>query len=404
MRWKGSALYAGALYAVRQEDQTYKVLEVNNSYEVGRRPLVAPRAFCVSPFNDDSIYIGGHDSSRKVSDNMAWIFNAPTDVVLGKTKGESFKSLGARVKPDKRLLSGPVYELRIYSANELRFGNLIERFREHTDRLFKKHGLQVVGYWTPTEGPSKKRRRFIYILKHNSRYDAYLNWVSFSNDKEWERVLDQPKFQGLLALKPESLFMQASEFSGMIDGDKITPGGIYELRTYVANPGKLKSAEEKYTKNIVKLLQMRGIKDLFGWRAFDPPESKNTFIRLLHHPSEKEAVLNWKSFINDNEHANVQAMCNAWDSSTKKGDDRISEALDAYKNRDQFTKTFVAKYYRLVLFDIESLLPISAKVKFGVYMDDRRRRMATSGTRSWGSVVENVKSGREVVNFHCRRN
>ena len=115
-------------------------------------------------------------------------------------------------------------------------------------------------------------------------------------------------------------------------------------------------------------------------------------------------ISNAKGFINDNEHANVQAMCNAWDSSTKKGDDRISEALDAYKNRDQFTKTFVAKYYRLVLFDIESLLPISAKVKFDVYMDDRRRRMATSGTRSWGSVVENVKSGREVVNFHCRRN
>ena len=115
-------------------------------------------------------------------------------------------------------------------------------------------------------------------------------------------------------------------------------------------------------------------------------------------------ISNAKGFINDNEHANVQAMCSAWDHSTKKGDDRISEALDAYKNRDQFTKTFVAKYYRLVLFDIESLLPISAKVKFGVYMDDRRRRMATSGTRSWGSVVENVKSGREVVNFHCRRN
>ena len=115
-------------------------------------------------------------------------------------------------------------------------------------------------------------------------------------------------------------------------------------------------------------------------------------------------ISNAKGFINDNEHANVQAMCNAWDHSTKKGDDRVSEALDAYKNRDQFTRTFVAKYYRLVLFDIESLLPISAKVKFGVYMDDRRRRMATSGTQSWGSVVENVKSGREVVNFHCRRN
>ena len=78
--------------------------------------------------------------------------------------------------------------------------------------------------------------------------------------------------------------------------------------------------------------------------------------------------------------------------------------LDAYKTRDQFTKNFIAKYYRLVLFDIESLLHPSEQEKFNAYMNDRRRRMATSGTRSWGSVVENIKSGRDAVNFHCRVN
>ena len=113
-------------------------------------------------------------------------------------------------------------------------------------------------------------------------------------------------------------------------------------------------------------------------------------------------ISNAKSFINNNEIANVRAMCNAWKSSKFRGDKKIQEAIDAYKNRDQFTKNFIAKYYRLVLFDIESLLQPSEQEKFNAYMNDRRRRMATSGARSWGSVVENVNSGRDAVNFHCR--
>ena len=114
-------------------------------------------------------------------------------------------------------------------------------------------------------------------------------------------------------------------------------------------------------------------------------------------------ISNAKSFINNNEMANVRAMCNAWNSSNFRDDKRTQEAIDAYKTRDQFTKNFIAKYYRLVLFDIESLLHPSEQEKFNAYMNDRRRRMATSGARSWGSVVENLKSGRDAVSFHCRR-
>ena len=115
-------------------------------------------------------------------------------------------------------------------------------------------------------------------------------------------------------------------------------------------------------------------------------------------------ISNAKSFINNNEMANVRAMCNAWNSSNFRDDKRTQEAIDAYKIRDQFTKNFIAKYYRLVLFDIESLLQPSEQERFNAYMNDRRRRMATSGARSWGSVVENIKSGRDAVNFHCRVN
>ncbi|MDB4711518.1 NIPSNAP family protein [Verrucomicrobiales bacterium] len=301
LRWKGSALYAGALYAVRQEDQTYKVLEVNNSYMPGKRPLISPRAFCYSPFNDANLFIGGHDSSRKVSDNMAWVFKATLDVALGKRKGTDAKVSEQSLKPDPHLLSGPVYELRIYSANEGRFSNLIQRFREHTDTIFKKHGLEPIGYWTPNEGPAKKRRRFIYILKHESRYAAYRNWVNFSNDKDWERALDQPKFQNLLALKPVSIFLEATDYLKIVQNDIKEPGGIYELRTYVAKPGKLGLLNDRFSEHTAAIFNRHRIKNLFYWTAFDQPESKNTLIYLLHHASRKQADLSWKAFGGDPE-------------------------------------------------------------------------------------------------------
>ena len=114
-------------------------------------------------------------------------------------------------------------------------------------------------------------------------------------------------------------------------------------------------------------------------------------------------ISNARSFINNSEMANVRAMCNTWNQSELEGDPRIEAALNAYKRRAQFTKDFIARYYDIVLMDVEAVLSGPSLVKFSSYMEDRRRRMATSGAITWGTVVENVTSGREAVNFHCRR-
>ena len=136
------------------------------------------------------------------------------------------------------------------------------------------------------------------------------------------------------------------------------------------------------------------------------PETTKT--RLAASDAQLEDILiiisNARSFINNSEMANVRAMCNAWNRSELEGDTRIEEALNAYKRRAQFTKDFIAKYYRIVLMDIEAVLQGPSLVRFSSYMEDRRRRMASSGAITWGAVVENVTSGREAVHFHCRRN
>jgi hypothetical protein len=84
LRWKGSRLYAGAMYAIRTADQTYTVREVNGSYAPGKPVLVSPRTFARSPFGDNLLFVGGHDCSNVRSDDMAWIFKASLDVALGR--------------------------------------------------------------------------------------------------------------------------------------------------------------------------------------------------------------------------------------------------------------------------------------------------------------------------------
>ncbi len=299
LRWKGSALYAGAMYAIRHADRSYSVHETNNAYRPGKQILVSPRTFCPSPFGDGVLYIGGHDSSRKVSDNMAWIFKAPLQVALGTVQGTDGATPPAPLPPQHRLLQGPVYELRIYDANEHRFAHLIKRFGEHTNRIFRKHALEPMGYWIPTEGSPKQRRRFIYILKHSSRYAAYRNWNLFSNDREWQKVLDQPEFQGLLARKPTSIFMTANDFSA-IARDKIKqPGGTYELRTYTVNPGKLTDLNARFAGHTTGLFRKHGIHNVSYWTPFEKPDSANTLIYLIHHAGRKQADDNWKAFSSD---------------------------------------------------------------------------------------------------------
>lgn len=116
------------------------------------------------------------------------------------------------------------------------------------------------------------------------------------------------------------------------------------------------------------------------------------------------SISNARNFINDNEIANLRAMCGAWDNSSLEGDARIEEALEAYKKRRQLTLEFIQKFYRSVVADIESILIEPEQLSFGRYMDDRRRRMASAGNVYSSAIVENVRSGAESVNFHCRDN
>ena len=106
----------------------------------------------------------------------------------------------------------PVYELRVYHAYEGKLDDLLRRFREHTMKLFEKHGIKNVAYWTPTDDPLKGKT-LVYILAHPSREAATTNWKAFGADPEWQSVKDKSEANGKLVEKIDSTFMVMTDFS-----------------------------------------------------------------------------------------------------------------------------------------------------------------------------------------------
>lgn len=121
----------------------------------------------------------------------------------------------AAARPEMAGPEGPastVYELRVYHANEGKLDDLLKRFREHTTRIFEKHGMKNVAYWTPLDDPLKGKT-LIYILAHPSREAAVGNWKAFSDDPEWQKVRDASEINGKLVEKVDSTFMMLTDFS-----------------------------------------------------------------------------------------------------------------------------------------------------------------------------------------------
>jgi hypothetical protein len=120
--------------------------------------------------------------------------------------------LAASQRGDAQQASTTVYELRVYHAAPGKLGELLARFRDHTDRLFEKHGMKSIAYWTPIDEPDRGNM-LIYILQHPSREAATANWKSFQDDPEWKRVKEESEANGKLAEKIDSTYLALTDFS-----------------------------------------------------------------------------------------------------------------------------------------------------------------------------------------------
>jgi hypothetical protein len=110
--------------------------------------------------------------------------------------------------------AGKVFEIRTYHTFPGRLDALQKRFREHTMKIFEKHGMTNVAYWVPQDSPAREST-LIYVISHASREAAKANWAAFIADPEWKKVADASQVDGKIIERIESVFMDATDYSPM---------------------------------------------------------------------------------------------------------------------------------------------------------------------------------------------
>ena len=194
-----------------------------------------------------------------------------------------------------------VYELRIYTCNEGKLDALLARFRDHTCRLFEKHGMVNVGYWVPVDEENGSKTTLIYVLEHKSRDAAKASFKAFGADPEWQAARKASEEGGkILAKPPESVFMTPTDYSPPLPIAKGDKPRVFELRTYTTNEGKLDALHARFRDHTMKLFTKHGMSHLAYWVPVDADKGAgNKLIYIISHDSKEAGLASFTAFRND---------------------------------------------------------------------------------------------------------
>ena len=106
------------------------------------------------------------------------------------------------------------FEMRVYYAAPGKLDALHARFRDHTMKLFEKHGMKNVVYTVPMDAPASGNT-LIYLLQHDSREAAKKSWDAFRVDPDWVKARTESEKNGKIVDKAVGVFLEPVDFSPM---------------------------------------------------------------------------------------------------------------------------------------------------------------------------------------------
>lgn len=141
--------------------------------------------------------------------NLAFLLFATLTI---ETLCGSSLTMAQEAKPVNTSKSERVFEMRTYYAEPGKMDALHARFRDHTCKLFEKHGITIIGFWKPTD-KAKAENMMVYILAYPSREAADASWKAFRADPAWNTARDASEKNGKLVKKVESVFLNPTDYS-----------------------------------------------------------------------------------------------------------------------------------------------------------------------------------------------
>lgn len=213
------------------------------------------------------------------------------------------------------------YELRTYTAHEGKLEALHNRFRNHTTKLFAKHGMVNIGYWTPQENA---KHQLIYLLGYPNRQARDRAWKKFFEDPDWKKAYRESIVNGRLVKKVETLFLAPTDYSPPIRpaaaspeeraferlsilniaslnfSAVASPARVFELRIYTAAKGKLDNLHARFRDHTLALFAKHGITNFAYFKlTAGQPNSESALLYFLAHKSRQAAKDSFVSFLKD---------------------------------------------------------------------------------------------------------
>lgn len=190
------------------------------------------------------------------------------------------------------------YEMRIYHAAPGKLDDLHQRFRNHTLRLFEKHGIQNVGYWVPIQ--NNEDPRLIFVLSYPDRAAREASWKAFIADPDWQAAAKASEEKGTLVQRVENYFLAATDYSPAIKPEVSAKPRVFELRDYTASTGNLDRLNARFRDHTARLFASHGMHNFGYWTPMKGEAGDDTrLIYLLSHASTDAAKASFAAFGQD---------------------------------------------------------------------------------------------------------
>ena len=104
-----------------------------------------------------------------------------------------------------------IHELRIYHCMPGRLPDLNKRFDSITLKLWERHGIRQVGFWTDLIGDSNQK--LTYLLAWESLAEREQKWNKFATDPEWVAARTESEKDGPIVARSENSILTPTAYS-----------------------------------------------------------------------------------------------------------------------------------------------------------------------------------------------
>jgi len=190
-----------------------------------------------------------------------------------------------------------VYEMRTYYAASGKLDALHARFTGHTLKLFEKHEITNVAYFTPVEN---KANKLVFFLSYPNKEAREKAWKAFLADPDWKKAAADSEKDGKLVEKVEQRFLVTTDYSPEFKITESNAARVFELRTYVATKDNLGNLNDRFKNHTVKLFEKHGMNNIVYWNLLKgEKDDDKLLIYLLSHKDKEAAAKSFDGFRKD---------------------------------------------------------------------------------------------------------